>query len=54
MTYKDWVGLAVNRAKATGVKTIFWLNSERAHDASIIAKVHIYIYVDPSRRVWIP
>jgi isocitrate dehydrogenase len=40
---KDWVKLAVNRAKATGSDTIFWLNSERAHDASLIAKVDKYM-----------
>jgi len=37
---KDWVKLAVNRAKATGDKTIFWLNPERAHDTEILAKVN--------------
>lgn len=36
---QDWVGLAVRRARATGVPAIFWLNSERAHDAQLIAKV---------------
>jgi isocitrate dehydrogenase len=37
------VRLAVARAKATGDKAIFWLNAERAHDASIIAKVNEYL-----------
>ena len=36
---KDWVRLAVSRARATGVPTIFWLDEKRAHDASLIAKV---------------
>lgn len=40
---KDWVGLAVRRAKATGSPTIFWLDKSRAHDAEIIKKVEIYL-----------
>jgi len=40
---KDWVKLAVSRANATKVPAIFWLNSERAHDAQIIAKVNVYL-----------
>ena len=36
---KDWVKLAVNRAKATGWPAIFWLNENRAHDAELIQKV---------------
>jgi isocitrate dehydrogenase len=40
---QDWVKLAVNRARATGVPTIFWLDSARAHDAQIIAKVNHYL-----------
>lgn len=36
---QDWVSLAVRRGKATQTPVIFWLNSERAHDASLIAKV---------------
>jgi len=36
---KDWVKLAVNRARATHQPTIFWLDSARAHDAEIIKKV---------------
>jgi isocitrate dehydrogenase len=40
---EDWVKLAVSRAKATGDKAIFWLNPERAHDRSIIAKVDKYL-----------
>ncbi|MCS4436518.1 NADP-dependent isocitrate dehydrogenase [Aquiflexum gelatinilyticum] len=40
---QDWVKLAVNRAKATGVPTIFWLDEKRAHDAEIIKKVNQYL-----------
>ncbi|MBR8538007.1 NADP-dependent isocitrate dehydrogenase [Carboxylicivirga sediminis] len=40
---QDWVKLAVNRAKATGVPAVFWLNEERAHDNQLIKKVHKYL-----------
>jgi isocitrate dehydrogenase len=40
---KDWVKLAVNRAKATAWPTIFWLDEARAHDAEIIKKVNEYL-----------
>jgi isocitrate dehydrogenase len=40
---RDWVRLAVNRAKATGAPAVFWLDSNRAHDAQIIAKVNEYL-----------
>ncbi len=40
---KDWVKLAVNRAKDTKVPTIFWLDKERAHDAELIKKVNVYL-----------
>jgi isocitrate dehydrogenase len=40
---KDWVKLAVSRARATGDATTFWLDKERAHDRSIIAKVEEYM-----------
>jgi isocitrate dehydrogenase len=40
---QDWVKLAVNRAKATGAATIFWLDPNRAHDRTIIAKVNAYL-----------
>ncbi len=40
---KDWVKLAVKRAKATGSPAIFWLNEKRAHDAQIIKKVKLYL-----------
>ncbi|MEX2483204.1 MAG: NADP-dependent isocitrate dehydrogenase, partial [Brumimicrobium sp.] len=40
---KDWVKLAVNRAKASGDPAIFWLDENRAHDAEIIKKVNLYL-----------
>jgi isocitrate dehydrogenase len=40
---RDWVKLAVARARATGVPTIFWLDEGRAHDAQIITKVLQYL-----------
>ncbi|MEM9102831.1 MAG: NADP-dependent isocitrate dehydrogenase [Pseudomonadota bacterium] len=40
---RDWVKLAVNRARATGTPAVFWLNSERAHDAQLIEKVNAYL-----------
>jgi len=40
---QDWVKLAVNRAKVTGVPTIFWLDKTRAHDAELIKKVERYL-----------
>ncbi|MFT5525027.1 MAG: isocitrate dehydrogenase [Pirellulaceae bacterium] len=40
---RDWVKLAVNRARATGCKTIFWLDKGRAHDANLIGKVNKYL-----------
>ena len=40
---RDWVKLAVRRARATGVATLFWLDAKRAHDAQLIAKVEKYL-----------
>jgi isocitrate dehydrogenase len=40
---KDWVGLAVRRAKETGVPAIFWLDENRAHDTELIKKVNQYL-----------
>lgn len=40
---KDWVKLGVNRAKATGVPAVFWLDKNRSHDAQIIKKVNTYL-----------
>jgi len=40
---QDWVKLAVNRAKATRVPAVFWLDESRAHDVEIIKKVKTYL-----------
>ncbi|MDG2176183.1 MAG: NADP-dependent isocitrate dehydrogenase [Gammaproteobacteria bacterium] len=40
---QDWVKLAVNRARASGNPTVFWLNPERAHDSELINKVNTYL-----------
>ncbi|MFZ1504327.1 MAG: NADP-dependent isocitrate dehydrogenase, partial [Nitrospira sp.] len=40
---RDWVKLAVTRARATGAPAIFWLNKDRAHDAQLITKVNQYL-----------
>ena len=40
---RDWVKLAVRRARATGVPTLFWLDAKRAHDAQLISKVGKYL-----------
>ncbi len=40
---RDWVKLAVTRARSSGAPAVFWLNEERGHDAEIIAKVKAYL-----------
>ena len=40
---KDWVKLAVNRAKSTNWPAVFWLNDKRAHDLELIKKINIYL-----------
>jgi len=40
---RDWVKLAVNRARLSGMPAIFWLNEERSHDANLIQKVKLYL-----------
>ena len=40
---RDWVKLAVSRARATGAPAVFWLNPQRAHDAQLIKKVETYL-----------
>jgi isocitrate dehydrogenase len=40
---RDWVKLAVKRARATGAPAVFWLDQNRAHDAQLIAKVGQYL-----------
>ena len=40
---RDWVKLAVSRARASGAPAVFWLDADRAHDANLIAKVETYL-----------
>ncbi|MEN0060760.1 MAG: NADP-dependent isocitrate dehydrogenase [Myxococcota bacterium] len=40
---RDWVGLAVRRARASGAPAVFWLDRTRPHDAQLITKVETYL-----------
>ncbi|WP_028059363.1 NADP-dependent isocitrate dehydrogenase [Candidatus Solirubrobacter pratensis] len=40
---ENWVGLAVERARATGAPAVFWLDETRAHDAEVLKKVRQYL-----------
>lgn len=40
---RDWVKLAVNRARLSETPAVFWLDKNRAHDAQLIAKVECYL-----------
>ena len=40
---RDWIKLAVNRARATGSPAVFWLAEARAHDAELIRKIGSYL-----------
>lgn len=40
---RNWVALAVSRARAAGVPAVFWLDEHRAHDRELIAKVKLYL-----------
>jgi isocitrate dehydrogenase len=40
---RDWVSLAVRRARATGVPAVFWLDETRPHDAELLRKVRAYL-----------
>ena len=40
---RDWVKLAVNRARATETPAVFWLDRTRAHDAELLRKVELYL-----------
>lgn len=40
---RDWVRLAVERARATGAPAVFWLDQTRGHDAQVIRKVRAYL-----------
>ena len=46
---RDWVKLAVNRARATGAPAVFWLDRKRAHDAQVIAKVEKYLQLHDTK-----
>ncbi len=40
---RDWVKLAVNRARQSGMPAVFWLDEYRPHEAELIKKVHTYL-----------
>jgi len=40
---KDWVKLAVSRARASQTPAVFWLDEDRSHDAELIKKVNVYL-----------
>jgi isocitrate dehydrogenase len=40
---RDWVKLAVSRARATGSPAVFWLDAARSHDSALIGKVNEYL-----------
>jgi len=40
---RNWVKLAITRARATGAPAVFWLDAKRAHDAELIRKVETYL-----------
>jgi isocitrate dehydrogenase len=40
---RDWVKLAVSRARASGAPAVFWLNKDRAHDAQLLQKIETYL-----------
>lgn len=40
---QDWVKLAVNRSRLSGMPAVFWLDSQRAHDRQLIEKVNKYL-----------
>ncbi|MGI8813749.1 MAG: NADP-dependent isocitrate dehydrogenase [Pseudonocardia sp.] len=40
---RDWVRLAVERARATGAPAVFWLDETRGHDAQVLCKVRAYL-----------
>ena len=41
---RDWVKLAVNRARASGMPVVFWLDAYRPHEAQLITKVKMYLH----------
>ncbi|HKO90701.1 MAG TPA: NADP-dependent isocitrate dehydrogenase, partial [Polyangiaceae bacterium] len=51
---KDWVKLAVTRARATGAPAVFWLDEGRAHDANLIKKVKTYLAEHDTKGLELP
>ena len=49
---RDWVGLGVKRARATGNPAVFWLDSNRSHDSQLIQKVEAYLKDVRYRQDW--
>jgi isocitrate dehydrogenase len=43
VSVRNWVELAIRRARASGTPAVFWLDSNRAHDAQLISKVNTYL-----------
>ncbi len=41
---RDWVKLAINRARISAIPAIFWLDEKRAHDAELIKKIQVYFH----------
>ncbi len=48
---RDWVKLALRRARASGAPAVFWLDKQRAHDAQVIARVERYLAEEDTRGV---
>jgi isocitrate dehydrogenase len=48
---RDWVKLAIRRARATGAPAVFWLDKRRAHDAQVIAKVERYLREEDTKGI---
>ncbi|MBM4110847.1 MAG: NADP-dependent isocitrate dehydrogenase [Phycisphaerae bacterium] len=46
---KDWVKLAVTRARASGLPAVFWLDAKRPHDAELIRKVQVYLQLHDTK-----
>ena len=46
---RDWVKLAVNRARASGMPVVFWLDAYRPHEAQMIRKVKMYLHEHDTR-----
>ena len=51
---RDWVKLAVTRARATGAPAVFWLDEGRAHDANLIRKVKAYLAEQDTKGLELP